>query len=243
MSQSIYLSIIIPTLNEASNIGQLLKTLPYHRTDIEIIVVDGGSDDGTRDITQRFDIPCFTCPPSRGRQLQLGVQQARGDVFWFLHADSHVDSRHVDVIIETLKANTQIIGGNFAITFSDNDPFSLWLNRFYSHIRDRGFYYGDSGIFIRRHILNELGGIPAKDLMEDYALVRRMQKHSLPTTCINHPHIVSSSRRFQGRSRKSIIVGWIMIHITFYLHLPDSWLAYFYDSKRKRSKAYPNLEK
>ncbi|MBT7509059.1 MAG: hypothetical protein HN650_01415, partial [Rhodospirillaceae bacterium] len=114
----------------------------------------------------------------------------------------------------------------------DNE-ISEWLNGFYTQIRRRGVYYGDSGIFVRRRIYETLGGIRPIALMENYG----------NTICIDQPALTSSSRRFAGRRKWAIIAGWMMIHVLFYLGVPPGWLAKLYDSHRRRQRAHAAPER
>ena len=124
-------------------------------------------------------------------------------------------------------------GGNFRLLFDGDDGFSRWLNGFYAWLRRRGFYDGDSGIFIRRSVLEALGGIRPIALMEDHDLVRRLERIG-GTMCIADPPLLTSSRRFAGRPPVRIIAGWVRIHLSYYCGIAPARLAELYDSERKR---------
>src|ERR1700757_1953821 len=81
------ISIIVPVLNEAANIGRFLKCLREKAGNAEIIVVDGGSSDGTFDLARSHSDRCLQAPPGRGVQMNAGAKAATGGIFWFLHAD------------------------------------------------------------------------------------------------------------------------------------------------------------
>ena len=70
-----------------------------------------------------------------------------------------------------------LCGGNFRLLFDSDDPFSRWLDGFYVWLRSHGFYYGDSGIFMRRDVYDTMGGTRPIALMEDYDFVRRLEAH------------------------------------------------------------------
>ena len=226
------ISVIVPTLNEADRLPILLERLRRQDATAEIIVVDGGSTDATLDLAARQGARCITAPAGRGQQLSAGAAAAQGEVLLFLHADCRFPDHGLAAIADALSA-TDIVGGNFRLLFDGDDGFSRWLDRFYAWIRRRGFYYGDSGVFVRRRVYDALGGIRPIALMEDYDFNRRLEKHGR-TCCIDEPPLLTSSRRFAGRSPIRIVSGWLAIHALFHLGVPPARLAQLYDSRRTR---------
>lgn len=231
------ISIIIPTLNEAPSIGLLLQTLCGELEPHEIIVSDGGSTDATREIAESWNCTIVSAPLGRGQQLCAGVALAQGDVFLFLHADTRFPTGGLAAINQTLQNAPDAPGGNFRLLFDGSTTFDEWLNRFYAWIRRRGFYYGDSGIFVRRSAYEAIGRFRPIALMEDYDFVRRLER-SGPTLCIDEPPLISSSRRFLGRKGWSIITGWILIHTLYYLRVPPGILARLYNSRRASQQSH-----
>ena len=227
------ISVIIPTLNEASRIGALLAALGAETCPHEVIMVDGGSTDGTVDIAAASGARVLKTQPGRGRQLVAGIEAASGDILFFLHADSAFPAGGLARISELMAADAEAVGGNFRLRFDGDDGFSRWLDGFYVWIRSHGFYYGDSGIFVRRPVYAALGGIRPIALMEDYDFVRRLERAG-PTICIEEPSLQSSSRRFHGRRPAGIVAGWLVIHLLFHLRVPPAWLAWLYNSARTR---------
>ena len=173
MSASPAISVIIPTLNEADELPATLRHARALDGLREIIVVDAGSTDGTRDLAHAAGCHVLKSAPSRGRQLRLGAEAATGDLLVFLHADTWLPPC-ADVHIRTLMDRPDISAGAFYKRFRDHGAlpgsrvrcWMLWAlaNRF----------FGDQTIFVRRRQLEALGGIPAVPLMEDYALCERM---------------------------------------------------------------------
>ncbi len=225
------ISIVIPALNEAENLPGLLSRLAREPGAHEVVVVDGGSSDDTVAAARSFGARVVCTGQGRGIQLAAGAARARGDILVFLHADSVFPRGGLAAVERALAARPDAPGGNFRLLFDGDDGFSRWLERFYAWIRARGFYYGDSGIFIRRQCLDALGGIRPLALMEDYDLVRRMEKAG-PSVCIEEPALVTSSRRFRGRRPAMIVWGWLKIHALFHLGVSPGRLAGLYESRR-----------
>ena len=229
------ISIIIPTLNESENLRLLLSDLLPQAAEKEIIVVDAESTDTTQNVAKDAGVKLLTSPRGRGQQLAQGVAASRGDLLLFLHADCRFPADGLSLLEQELEKNTKAIGGNFSLKFAGEDKFSRWLTGFYARIRKLGLYYGDSGIFIRSQSLHELGGINQLAMMEDYDLVKRMEKSSGKTLCIDAVTLVTSSRRFDGRSFVGIFSSWLMMHFFYWLGISGKTLARIYDSERCRN--------
>lgn len=230
------ISIVIPTLNEAENLPGLLRALQRETVAHEVLVVDAFSLDGTAAQARDLGARVMMSDPGRGRQLCKGARHAQGDTLLFLHADSIFPEGGLAAVQRELAENPDAPGGNFRLLFDGDDDFSRWLEGFYVWIRARGFYYGDSGIFIRRRVLDAVGGIRPLALMEDYDLVRRMERAG-PTRCIEEPALITSSRRFRGRPPAMIVCGWLKIHALFLLGVRPERLAGLYDSRRGQETA------
>jgi rSAM/selenodomain-associated transferase 2 len=227
------ISVIIPTLNEAHRLPALLARLRADAAEIEIIIVDGGSTDGTRDVAATAGARVIASARGRGQQLHAGAAAATGEILWFLHADTTYPTGGLRRIEEVLSRDSTVIGGNFRLLFDGQDRFSRWLDGFYQWIRKHGVYYGDSAVFVRRSAYRDLGGIRPIALMEDFDFNRRMETAGR-TSCIADPPLVTSSRRFAGRRPAAIVWGWLKIHLLFYLGVSPDRLARLYNSQRRR---------
>ena len=177
------ISIIILTLNEERSLPSLLDAICQQGADHEVIVVDGGSQDRTLEIAGCHGVRTLASPPGRGNGICVGAKAARGDVLFFLHADSTLPPGALDRINEVLAADAQVVGGNFRLVFDGDTTFSRWVTGFYAWIRSIGLYYGDSGIFVRRSVYEALGGFRPIPLMEDLDFVRRIERFGR-TCCI-----------------------------------------------------------
>lgn len=226
------ISVVIPTLNEATRLPRLLASLAEEKPPPEIIVVDGGSRDGTATIARQAGAWLIRSPPGRGQQLAAGAAVARGNIFLFLHADCRFPAGGLARIEQVLAAAPSAPGGNFRLRFDGDTAFSRWLTGFYARIRARGLYYGDSAVFVRAESYRALGGFRPIELMEDYDFNRRLERAG-PTCCIDRPSLVTSSRRFDGRHPVAIVWGWLKIHALYHLGVPPRILARLYDSQRR----------
>ena len=152
------ISIIIPTLDEERWLPPLLDAIHQQSAAHEVVVVDGGSQDRTLEVARDRGVRTLVSHPGRGAGISIGAEASRGEVLFFLHADSTLPPGALDRINEVLSTDANIIGGNFRLVFDGDTDFSRWLTGFCAWIRLLGLYYGDSGIFVRRSVYEALGG-------------------------------------------------------------------------------------
>lgn len=232
------ISVIIPTLDEAHNLPRLLASLARETAAHEVIVSDGGSGDGTQVLAGHYGAQLIEGPAGRGGQLRRGAEAARGDTLFFLHADCQIKPGTLAAIEMALAASQDLIGGNFELIFDGDDGFSEWLNGFYAWFREKGLYYGDSGVFIRRTNYDAFGGIPDWPLMEDFRFTRLMERYRRAghgdTVCLRNPPLTTSSRRFSNKSPAYIFWHWCLIHGLYYAKFPTAKLAQWYYHDRRR---------
>ncbi len=231
------ISVIIPVLNEAARLPGLLAALAADRQGAarEVLVVDGGSSDGTPESARANGADqVLSTAAGRGRQLRAGAAVARGDILLFLHADTGLPAGALAAIRQGMDGRLSCPGGNFRLIFAGETRFARWITWLYPWFRRRGFYYGDSGIFVRRSVYDHLGGMLPIALMEDYAFVCALEAAG-ETLCIDEPPLVTSCRRFRGRCPAAIVGGWVLLHALYHLGVSPDRLARLYDSKRERT--------
>ncbi|NQT27486.1 glycosyltransferase family 2 protein [candidate division KSB1 bacterium] len=219
------ISVIIPTLNEAENIQQLLIHLHSMDENLELIVSDCGSLDGTCEIAKPY-AKIVQSDRGRGVQMNAGARAASGDILWFIHADCvpHPDS--AKTIHETLK-NSKIAGGAFE--YNLNSPaFFFRLAEFFSNRKNQIFklLYGDMGIFIRHEVFTRMNGFREIPLMEDVDFCKRMKREG---------KIVILPLRINTSTRRWHEEGWMknwfrnyLLQIGFLLGVPPDRLARWY---------------
>jgi rSAM/selenodomain-associated transferase 2 len=169
------LSVIIPALNEAENIGAVVEAVRRAKPH-EVIVVDGGSTDRTTELASRAGAIVLTSPPGRGRQQRLGAERARGDWLVFLHADTRLPENYPQIVAQIL-SRPEVAAGAFRFKLDEPGAGYRWIEQLVAW-RCRFFKlpYGDQAIFVRAAVLAQAGGFPALPIMEDYELIRRLRK-------------------------------------------------------------------
>jgi rSAM/selenodomain-associated transferase 2 len=220
-------SVVIPTVDEASRLQALIEALRREPELAEIIVADGGSTDGTKELAARLGTKLIESARGRGQQLRAGAAQARGEILLFLHADSVFPAGGLRALCAALDRDPRAPGGNFRVIFDGGSGFARGLTVAYPWLRWFTLYYGDSGIFARRAVYDAIGGIKPIPIMEDYDFVRRLERAG-PTCRVDDPPLVTSSRKFAGRRASAIVWGWVVIHVLYWLGVSPERLAGFY---------------
>jgi rSAM/selenodomain-associated transferase 2 len=171
-----FLSIIVPVLNESVLIRAFLEHVRAVAPSAEIIIVDGGSDDGTAELSIGLADHVLTSPRGRAQQMNAGARVARGEVFWFLHADSVPPRSALEEIAEILRDDSNA-GGCFRLRL----PAREWIYRVSDSLGNVavhifGFALGDHGIFCRRQAFFRAGEFPEIPLMEDAEFYRSLRR-------------------------------------------------------------------
>lgn len=226
-------SIIIPTFNEAETIRTTLDSLKTFGETVEIIVVDGGSDDDTVSIVKSCDVTCIQTARGRGTQMHAGTFAAESDVLWFVHADTIPTPETLIQLLNALR-NPEIIGGNFAISFDGDKPAARFLTWLYPNLRKIGLYYGDSAIFIRRETYEKIGGFKPYPLFEDLDLVVRMNR--IGKTANLPAKVITSSRRFENKNFPVIFARWSILQFFYWLGVNPYLLNKLYPPIRNRKE-------
>lgn len=192
-----HLSIIIPALNEAANLAATLAPLQAMRArGVEVILVDGGSSDATREIAAPLVDRIIASERGRAKQMNAGAAAASGEVLLFLHADSLLPADGDDAIRAAL-ADPRCQWGRFDVSISGTHgmfPVIAWFMNQRSQLT--GVATGDQGIFMAIVAFSTVGGFPDQALMEDVEICKRLRAHWPRPACIASK-IVTSGRRWE----------------------------------------------
>ena len=202
------LSLVVPVLNEAPELPRLLTQLSrLALQDVEIIVADGGSEDGTADIVERAGFVVIGAARGRARQMNAGAAMATREVLWFMHADTHVPDEAPECILTAL-AKGNHVWGRFDVRISGR-PYMLRVISHLMNLRSRltGIATGDQAMFMTRHAFDEVGGFPDQPLMEDIEISKRLLALSRPA-CIAR-RVAPSGRRWEVNGVwRTILLMW-----------------------------------
>jgi rSAM/selenodomain-associated transferase 2 len=209
------LSVVIPAFDEEDRIADAVDSACA--PGVEVIVVDGGSLDATRERAAASGARVVRSRKGRAAQLDAGVQSSQGDAIVFLHADTRLPSGYEVAVTRCLEAEGSV-GGAFRFRF-DQRSWGLRLIEWGVRIRVAwfGLPFGDQALFVRRDALAAAGGVPQVPIMEDLDLVRalrrqgRMSRLALPVTTSARRYRARGSTRTVVRNALAVAAWWLGI--------------------------------
>jgi uncharacterized protein len=223
------ISVIIPALNEAQHIADAITSIG-HGNNTEIIVVDGGSIDDTVSIARQLGATVIEGSPPRSRQMNRGADAASNKILLFLHADTRLPEnfdRHI------LRAVYQpgVVAGAFELRI-DSPVLSLRFIERMANWRSRclNMPYGDQAIFMFSNVFHQMGGFPDLPIMEDFELIRRLQKKGAVVT-IFEPVVTSPRRWLNHGILKTTLINQLIV-LCYYMGIsPDTIVRLYRRSK------------
>jgi len=221
------LSIIVPCLNEADGIAGALSALaPLRARGAEIIVVDGGSSDGTAERAAPLADTVIGAARGRAVQMNAGAACARGEILLFLHADTVLPGAADALVIDGLE-RTRRGWGRFDVTIAGRHPLLRIVERL-MNLRSRltGIATGDQAIFVTRSLFTAAGGYPEIALMEDIALSTLLKRFG-PPLCLRH-RLTTSGRRWEENGVLRTIVRMWHLRLAYWLGADPGKLALRY---------------
>ena len=233
-ARAIPISIIIPTLNEATTIEACLSQFDCGpggssgADELEIIIVDGGSDDGTPEIVRSCPGARLIESGTRGRAVQMnaGAVASSGDVLIFLHADTRLPVRWRELVTESVCVRG-MAGGRFRFDVAHAGRIYRWIARG-TNFRSRflGITYGDQAIYVTRETFEAVGGFPEIPVFEDARFADRL-KQAGGLDWIDEA-VLTSARRWERRGPvRTLMLTWTL-RALYTLSVPPSFLTRFY---------------
>lgn len=220
------IAIIVPVVNEAENMPALIEQLlQFNQPENEVVIVDGGSTDGTQYIVADLNLETVSAPKGRASQMNAGVMHSDADILVFLHADTEMPPNGLDLIRKAIADGAD--WGRFNVTISGSHPM-LKIIALLINWRSRltGIATGDQVIFIHRDLFNAVAGFPEQPLMEDIEISKRLKKISRPA-CLSEK-VVTSGRRWQKHGIwKTIVLMW-WLRFSYWRGVSASTLAEYY---------------
>ena len=204
MTRRPLVSVIVPVLHEDVELPRVFAHVEALPGEWEVLVAEG---------------------PGRAVRLNEAAGRARGDLLLFLHADSRLPGGAYASLVAASE-DPRVVGGNFALRFDGDDRFARVLTSAYALQRRLGFYYGDSSVWVRRSVFEELGGYSELPIMDDYDFVRRMEAAGR-TECLPGP-ARTSDRRWRAMGVPRTLVAWWAIRLLYLAGVPPERLARLY---------------
>ena len=222
------ISVVIPAYNEERALPDTLACLFSQAGDYEVILVDGGSTDGTRTIAEGRDgVQIVQAPKGRAAQMNAGAAKARGEWLLFLHADTLLPEQGLARIADL---PAEVSAGGFRHRFSGRG-FGLWFISLVDNIRCTWsrIIFGDQAMFIRRAMFSRLGGFPDTQRLEDVQFCETLVKHTKPI--LLDQAVTTDSRKFvqHGVWRSLARVAIILLCVSLGRRLPGDSLRFFED--------------
>jgi rSAM/selenodomain-associated transferase 2 len=219
------ISVVVPTLAEAATVAEAVGAARRTLGDCEVIVVDGGSADGTAEAAEAAGATVLEATGSRAGAMNAGAARASGGALLFLHADTILPEGAGDAVRAAL---AHADGGAFRLGFDERPP--LWRVLSAGYARTSRTAYGDQAIFVSRTAFDRLGGYRPLPIMEDYDLVERIRRQGRFELLPLSVRVSARRHRRQGELRTFLRIG--AIKILYRLGVPPDRLARAYPPAR-----------
>jgi len=217
-------SIIVPLLNEEAVAEKLMNQLEQSGAE-QIIIVDGGSSDSTRELVRAAGYTVVESAAGRAKQMNAGAKLANQRMLLFLHADTKLPKHYKSEIV---KAD---VWGRFDVSFDDQSR-SMNMVAYFMNFRSRisSVATGDQAIFVDRDVFQSVGGFPEFPLMEDVAICKRLRQLHRPFN--SREKVVTSARRWEQHGVGNTILKMWWYRLAFFLGVSPSKLRRGYEDVR-----------
>jgi len=222
-------AVIVPVFNEVRMLPTLIEQLQRLKADA-LIIVDGGSNDGSREILQKSGLHWIQSKPGRAAQMNAGANASNSDILLFIHADTGIDLSHISMLREAMKDGAAA-GGRFDIRLS-GDRVSFRVIEWFINLRSRlsKICTGDQCQFVRRSRFKQMGGFSDQPLMEDIEFSKRLKR--IGRVISLRQTVTTSSRRWEQHG--IIRTVWLMwkLRLLYWLGVSPQQLVHIYRDVR-----------
>jgi rSAM/selenodomain-associated transferase 2 len=217
-----FISVIVPTVNEAENIERLLIQLQQIKSATEIIIVDGGSTDNTVTLALQNNAVVLKSPvKGRAAQMNYGARQAKGDVYYFVHADTLPDIDFYGQIDTAIKSGVEL--GCYQYKF-DSKNILLGFNGYMTRFNSIWAGGGDQTLFVKKEVFEQLSGYREDHIiMEDFDLVQRAKKRRFSFKILPYKILVSA-RKYEKNSWLRVQFANTVIMLAWKLGASQQWM-------------------
>jgi len=225
------LNVVVPVHNEIAALPEVLRYLRrlQETPGVEVIVVDGGSDDGGAELLRASGLACISAPRGRASQMNAGAAVGRGDAVLFLHADTRLPDDACEQISAAISGGA--MGGFFRVRLDSERPILRlvsWMITQRSGLT--GVATGDQAIFMTREAFEQLGGFPPLPLFEDVELCARLR--GLGRIVRLSGTVTTSARRWKNHGPWRTILRMWLLRAGYTLGLSPRLLARYYEATR-----------
>jgi rSAM/selenodomain-associated transferase 2 len=190
----------------------------------EVVFVDGGSSDQTVEWASRLGT-VLKSKKGRATQMNVGANEAHGEIFLFLHADCYVNKNALRSVRQCIKQGA--VGGCFTQRLANDSPVFRKIEHEGNHrARMRKIFFGDQGIFVRRDIFQRTGGFPEVPVMEDVLFSKELARMG-KTVCLSEP-IYASTRRWNEYGFHKTNARYKLMWLLYHLRVPVSIIQHFH---------------
>ncbi|MDX8405373.1 MAG: TIGR04283 family arsenosugar biosynthesis glycosyltransferase [Mariprofundus sp.] len=229
MTAEASIAVIVPVLNEQAALPLLLKRLQGLAV-AEVVVVDGGSVDGSRELLDGAGIRWLSAGPGRAAQMNAGAATCEAGVLLFAHSDNVLDATSI-AAIKAAMVQPECVGGRFDLRLSGTHP-ALRMIAWFINLRSRlsGISTGDQCQFVRRSVFERMGGFADLPLMEDIDFSKRLKR--LGRIASLRQRVTTSSRRWENDGIINTVLLMWRLRLLYWLGVPAERLAHMYRQAR-----------
>jgi len=229
LNPELSVAVIVPVFNEERVLPALMVHLQALNAE-NVLIVDGGSTDRTRQILENSATRWIPSAPGRAKQMNVGATHTHSDILLFVHSDTNISSSHILALKQAMQ-DESCVGGRFDIMLS-GDSMALRMIAWFINTRSRlsGISTGDQCQFVRRSVFEDMGGFPSQPLMEDVAFSKALKRQG-HIACLRQK-VTTSSRRWETQGIiRTVLLMW-KIRFLYWLGVSPEKLSSSYRQAR-----------